>query len=65
VVIEFDFAGEFQFLHSQRNGRSMNPAPVALDKLKHYLRRSELLVEYVLDNPRSSVLAITRTAVHR
>ena len=40
------------------------PAPVALDKLKHDLRPSELLVEYVLDNPHSSVLAITRTGVH-
>jgi CHAT domain-containing protein len=41
------------------------PAPVALDKLTHDLRPSELLVEYVLDNPHSSVLAITRTGIHQ
>ena len=40
------------------------PAPVALEKLQRDLDPSELIVEYVLDNPHSSVLAITRTAVH-
>jgi CHAT domain-containing protein len=41
------------------------PAPVALGALQHELSGSELLVEYVLDDPNSYALAVTRTSVHR
>ncbi len=41
------------------------PAPVPLAELQRDLRPSELLVEYVLADPHSYALAITRGAVHR
>ena len=41
------------------------PAPVALGDLQHELTGSELLLEYVLDDPNSYVLAVTRNSVHR
>jgi len=41
------------------------PAPVALRELQRDLRASELLVEYVLDDPDSYALAVTRNTVHR
>jgi CHAT domain-containing protein len=41
------------------------PAPVALRELQHSLRASELLVEYVLNDPDSYALAVTRNTVHR
>ncbi|HET7058516.1 MAG TPA: CHAT domain-containing protein, partial [Nitrospiraceae bacterium] len=40
------------------------PVPVALDKLQNDLHPSELFVEYVLSEPVSYALAVTRTAVH-
>ena len=39
--------------------------PVDLRGLQHDLRSSELLLEYVLNEPQSYVLAITNVAVHR
>lgn len=41
------------------------PKPVSLRKLQRDLRPSELLVEYVLADPHSYALAITRGAAHR
>lgn len=41
------------------------PTPVPLAELQRDLRSSELLVEYVLADPHSYALAITRGAVHR
>lgn len=38
--------------------------PAALSELRHDLSPSELVLEYVLDNPSSHVLAITRNTVH-
>lgn len=38
--------------------------PVPLTTLQRSLRSSELVIEYVLDQPRSYVLAITRHSVH-
>ena len=38
--------------------------PVSLKTLQRDLRSTELVVEYVLDNPRSYALAITRQSVH-
>jgi CHAT domain-containing protein len=39
------------------------PNPVPLNKLRHDLRPSELLIEYVLAEPQSYALAVTRNAV--
>jgi CHAT domain-containing protein/hydrogenase/urease accessory protein HupE len=39
--------------------------PVGLRELQYDLRPSELLVEYVLDDPHSYALAVTRESVHR
>jgi CHAT domain-containing protein/AraC-like DNA-binding protein len=39
--------------------------PVSLGELQHTLRTSELVVEYVLDDPHSYALAVTGNAVHR
>lgn len=41
------------------------PEPVDLRELQSDLRPSELLIEYVLDNPQSFVLAVTKHGVHR
>jgi CHAT domain-containing protein len=41
------------------------PTPVQLGKLQHELNESELLIEYVLDDPNSYALAVTRDSVHR
>ncbi len=40
------------------------PDPVPLNKLQQDLRPSELFVEYVLGEPESYALAVTRSAVH-
>jgi CHAT domain-containing protein len=39
--------------------------PIALAKLQHDLHPSELFLEYVLDDPSSHVLAVTRNTVRR
>src|SRR6266568_1618773 len=39
--------------------------PIAIARLQHDLRPSELFLEYVLDDPSSHVLAVTRNTVHR
>jgi CHAT domain-containing protein len=41
------------------------PKPVALGELQRDLNSSELFVEYVLADPHSYALAVTRTTVHR
>ncbi len=41
------------------------PDPVSLTGMQHDLRASEVLVEYVLADPQSYALAVTRNAVHR
>jgi CHAT domain-containing protein len=41
------------------------PTPVALETLQKDLPQSELFIEYVLDDPTSYALAVTKTAVHR
>ena len=41
----------------------MNPVP--LSQLQAGLRENELLAEYVLDDPQSYVLAVTRSTVKR
>lgn len=40
------------------------PDPVPLKRLQQDLRQSELLIEYVLAEPHSYALAVTRTSVH-
>ena len=39
--------------------------PIPLSSVQHMLRSDEILIEYVLSDPRSSVLAITRETVRR
>jgi CHAT domain-containing protein len=41
------------------------PTPIALETLQKDLSPSELFIEYVLDDPTSYALAVTRTTVHR
>jgi CHAT domain-containing protein len=41
------------------------PAPITLVALQHELSQSELFVEYVLDDPNSYALAVTRDSIHR
>jgi len=41
------------------------PTPVSLAELQHDLRAPELLIEYVLADPNSYALAVTRGTVHR
>jgi CHAT domain-containing protein len=41
------------------------PTPVSLQALEGDLRPSDLLVEYVLDNPVSYALAVTSSTIHR
>jgi CHAT domain-containing protein len=41
------------------------PTPIALEALQKDLPPSELLIEYVLDDPASFALAVTRTTVQR
>jgi CHAT domain-containing protein len=41
------------------------PTPISLHALQNDLPPSELFIEYVLDDPKSYALAVTRTTVHR
>jgi CHAT domain-containing protein len=54
-----------QQLGTEPSSKGPPQAPVALDKLQHVLSGSELLIEYVLNEPNSYALAVTRDSVHR
>jgi CHAT domain-containing protein len=54
-----------QQLNADPTIRGAEPRPVALEQLQRDLRPTELLVEYVLDEPQSYGLAVTRNSVHR
>lgn len=41
------------------------PTPISLSALQKDLSQSDLIIEYVLDNPASYALAVTNTTVHR
>ena len=63
-ILEAIYSAEQQ-LGAEPLSNDPPPAPVALGILQHELSGSELLVEYVLDDPNSYALAVTRTSVHR
>jgi CHAT domain-containing protein len=63
-ILETIYSAEQQ-LGTERSSNDPAPAPVALRELQRDLRASELLVEYVLDDPDSYALAVTRNTVHR
>ena len=63
-ILEAIYSTEQQ-LGTEPSSNDPPPAPVALGELQHDLRASELLVEYVLDDPNSYALAVTRNSVHR
>ena len=62
-ILDSIYQTELQ-LDSDSTARQKPPEPIALSQLQRELRPSELFVEYVLDNPHSYALALTRTAVH-
>lgn len=59
------YATEQQLPGGAASAIDIPPNPVPLADLQRDLRPSELLVEYVLADPNSYVLAITRGTVHR
>jgi len=63
-ILEAIYSTEQQ-LGTEPSSSDPAPLPVALRELQRDLRASELLVEYVLDDPNSYVLAVTRNTVHR
>jgi CHAT domain-containing protein len=63
-ILDSIYETELQ-LDSDSNAGDKAPEPVDLRELQRELRPSELLIEYVLDNPHSYALALTRSAVHR
>ena len=63
-ILETIYSAEQQ-LGTEPSSNDPAPAPVALRELQRDLRASELLVEYVLDDPDSYALAVTRNTVHR
>jgi len=63
-ILEAIYSTEQQ-LGAEPSSNDPAPAPVALGELQHDLSVSELLVEYVLDDPNSYALAVTRNSVHR
>ncbi len=54
-----------QHLNAGLSANDVPPDPVPLDDLQHDLQTSELFIEYVLANPHSYALAVTRISVHR
>ena len=63
-ILEAIYSAEQQ-LGTETLSNDPPPAPVALGELQHELSGSELLVEYVLNDPNSYALAVTRNSVHR
>lgn len=63
-ILEAIYSTEQQ-LGTEPSSDDPAPVPVALSELQRDLRASELLVEYVLDDPNSYALAVTRNSVHR
>jgi CHAT domain-containing protein len=63
-ILDSIYETELQ-LDSVSNAGDKAPEPVDLRQLQRELRSSELLVEYVLDNPHSYALALTHNTVHR
>jgi CHAT domain-containing protein len=53
-----------QQIGADEEGVDTPPDPVPLNKLQQDLRPSELFIEYVLAEPRSYALAVTRNSVH-
>lgn len=58
------YEAELQLDASIPGGKRSRP-PVSLESVQHHLRANELLLEFVMANPASSVLAITNRSVHR
>jgi len=63
-ILESIYSTEQQ-LGTEPSSNDPPPAPVALGELQHDLSATELLVEYVLDDPNSYALAVTHNSVHR
>ena len=63
-ILDSIYEAELQ-LDSDSTAGEKAPEPVDLRELQRELRPSELLVEYVLDDPHSYVLALTHDTVHR
>jgi len=63
-ILEAIYSAEQQ-LGTEPSSTEPPPTPVALPELQRDLRESELYVEYVLDDPASYALAVTRDTVHR
>jgi CHAT domain-containing protein len=63
-ILDSIYETELQ-LDTDSTAKDKAPEPVDLRQLQHELRPSELLVEYVLDNPHSYALALTHNTVHR
>jgi CHAT domain-containing protein len=63
-ILDSIYETELQ-LDSDSTAGDKAPEPVELCQLQRELRPSELLVEYVLDNPHSYALALTHNTVHR
>ena len=53
-----------QQIGEDENGLDTSADPVSLDKLQPGLRPSELFIEYVLAEPQSYALAVTRNSAH-
>jgi CHAT domain-containing protein len=63
-ILDAIYSAELQ-LDARRQTDEVPPPPVSLAKLQHDLSAPEVLVEYVLSNPRSYALAVTQNSVHR
>ena len=63
-ILDSIYETELQ-LDSDSTAHDKPPEPVNLLQLQRELRPSELFIEYVLDNPHSYALALTKTTVHR
>jgi len=63
-ILDSIYETELQ-LDNESTAGDKAPEPVDLRQLQRELRPSELLVEYVLDNPHSYALALTLKTVHR
>jgi CHAT domain-containing protein len=63
-ILDSIYETELQ-LDTDSTAKDKAPEPVDLRQLQRELRPSELLLEYVLDNPHSYALALTATTVRR
>jgi CHAT domain-containing protein len=64
-ILEEIYQTEVRQIGTESIGSQSLITPVAIEKVQKQLRHDELLVEYVLENPESYVLAVTDDSVHR